>query len=108
MNSTRILAFAFFMMLVPCMASAYSLKGINQMLSGYNVSNSLISSLSPVNLTYASNMYVGMYDSSGSLDFLVNTSSSGYSLVLNATSAYSIIRNYTIGATLNRTNFTAI
>jgi hypothetical protein len=105
MGSTRILIFSLFMMLIPCIASAYSLQNINQLLSGYNVSASLISSLEPVTLAYSSKAYVGMYDSSGNLDFLVNVSSSSYSLVLNSTAVFNIIRNYTISTILNKTNF---
>jgi hypothetical protein len=108
MSSTRILMFAFFMISIPCIASAYSLQNVNQLLSGYNVSASLLSSMKLVNFTYSSKNYVGMYDISGNLDFLVNVSSSNYSLVLNATTVYNIIRNYTIGNTLNLTNFGAL
>ena len=66
---------------------------VYNLLSSYNVPNSIINTLTAVNITYSNNTYTALY-SNNSLFFLVNDTSNNF--VLNVTQIYLIIRNYTI------------
>ncbi|MFP3278464.1 MAG: hypothetical protein RXO43_02795, partial [Candidatus Micrarchaeota archaeon] len=66
---------------------------VYNLLSSYNVPNSIINTLTAVNITYSNNTYTALY-SNNKLLFLVNDTSNNF--VLNVTQIYLIIRNYTI------------
>lgn len=84
--------------------AAYSMGSVNSLLLSYNVSNSIIGSLSPQNITYLSDNYVALY-SGTTPTFLVNVSSSPYSIVLNATSAFNIIKPSVLSTSLSSANW---
>jgi hypothetical protein len=106
MNRSRLLILLLFLSTVPYVSSAYSLPEVNSLLASYNVPGSVISSLQPVQLSYAGNQYLGMYNNSYPR-FIINLTGS-YSLVTNATAIYSIIRNYTVSTSLSQVNFTKL
>ena len=66
---------------------------VYNLLSSYNIPNSIINTLTAVNITYSNNTYTALYSNSR-LFFLVNDTSNNF--VLNVTQIYLIIRNYTI------------
>ena len=92
---------------VPYAVSAYSMSGVDSLLSNYSVPSGVVSGLSAVNFTYNGITYVGLYNGSHALSFLVNTSGK-YFFVLNSTLAYQIIRNYTQNQAFSQASFTGI
>jgi hypothetical protein len=103
---TRYATYAIPFLLAMLCASAYSTAGISQLLSQYNISTQISSSITFTNISYSGDSYVLLYHS-GSPYFLVNVTS-GYSFVTNQGEIYNIIRNSTISAGLSKANFTAL
>lgn len=110
MVSTRLLAsIAAFLLLMNC-AGAYSVSGVDSLLTGYNVTAATLNSLVPVNVAYSGGTYAVLY-SGTTPDFVVNvtpSSQSDYSVVLNATQIAAIITPTTLQNSFSSANLTGL
>ncbi len=88
-------------------ASLTTENSLNALLKSYNVSSSIITSATYVNVSYQNKNYTIVYESATPY-FLINTSSSQYSFVLNTTSISNIITNETIFMLEKQLNFNAL
>ncbi|MGC8479390.1 MAG: hypothetical protein ACP5M9_01845 [Candidatus Micrarchaeia archaeon] len=97
--------FIFSLMFIFSLGASTSSTQLVSLLKSYNVSNSLISSFSFVNVTYGNNNYTIVYQGSNPY-FLINTSITGnYNFVLNATSISQIIKNETVQLLIKQINY---
>lgn len=85
-------------------SNAYSLSTVNSFLTGYNVTNSTLSSLMPVNVSYSGSSYVILYQGITPY-FIVNVSSSSYAIVLNSSTIFNLIKATTITNSIKAANF---
>lgn len=107
MNTRVYLAFLITICAVSVSLQAYSMPGVNSLLSEYGVPNSIISGLAPVNITHSGDAYVALYRG-GALYFLVNVTDNTYSFVLNSTSIYNVIKDHVVSDSLQRADFATI
>jgi len=108
MGTRALLAFILTMCAVSGGIQAYSMQGVNSLLSQYGVPGSTITGLSTVNMTYSGGSYVALY-SGAALYFLVNvTDANGYAFVLNQTAIFNVIRGHAVGDSLLHADFSAL
>ena len=88
-------------------ASVTTENNLNSLLKSYNVSSSIITAATYVNVSYQNKNYTIVYESATPY-FLINTSSSQYSFVLNTTAISNIITNETIFMLEKQLNFNAL
>lgn len=77
----------------------------NALLQEYNVSNSLISSMTYANINYSGHSYLLAY-SGKTPEFLINSTGGVYSIILNSTNIAAIINNHIINTSLYSINTT--
>ncbi|MHB1830191.1 MAG: hypothetical protein ACYCO0_02255 [Candidatus Micrarchaeaceae archaeon] len=85
-------------------ANAAGPHTLDQFLSSFNISNSVISSLTYVNITYNNGNYLLAYSSNS--PYLLINATSGFTFVLNPTSISSIISATIVKANLKEVNTT--
>src|SRR5579872_4493463 len=88
------LAMAMLLISANAASTYFSPNSVSALLMSYNVSSSVIGSLTPVGVNYSGTTYVILYQGT-SPKFVVNASHT-YSIVLNENTIFSVIRNYTI------------
>ena len=79
---------------------------INDLLRSYSVPNAVIANLRQANITYGGLLYVALYNSSGSLNFVVNYTND--TLLMDQNTIFSVIQNYTIQQSLSKANFSSL
>lgn len=101
MRNVFLLMASFF--ILTSLSYAYSLQELNSTLYSYNVSPSLLKTLTYINITYNGDTYVALYKgSTPNLYFLINTTSSGFSFITNYNEIALLTDNETLMIALNQ------
>ncbi len=107
MGTRALLAFIFVICAVSGTLHAYSMQGVNSLMSQYAVPGSVANGLGAVSLTYSGHTYVALYQGDA-LYFLVNaTDANAYSFVLNSTTIFNVIRGHAVSASVLTADFSA-
>ncbi len=101
MRNVFLLMASFF--ILTSLSYAYSLQELNSTLYSYNVSPSLLKTLTYINITYNGDTYVALYKgSTPNLYFLINTTSSGFSFITDYNEIALLTNNETLTIALNQ------
>lgn len=105
----KIICLLAILMLAAVATASYSQGSLNSFLRSYNITNSTIQSLAPLNLTYLNANYILLYKNGlAGTPYLLINATNGFSFIINATRIALITRNATISSAINGINFTTL
>ncbi len=90
-------------LILASLSYAYSIQELNSTLYFYNVSSSLLKTLTHVNITYDGNTYVALYKgNTPNLYFLINTTGGGFSFITDYNEIALLTNNETLKIAINQ------